>query len=941
MKYFKKSILIILLSLIFFSQEVFSAPIHNIKEYTLENGLKVYLLEDDSDALTHIKFVCRAGFSSQTQNTCGFFKLYSRLIEKSSSLNFSEAQCNSDSSRYSISISPQQTDSTLEKLSQLFFSPQFSEDLISTELSHLKQEVTDNADSLSTYINAAIDSRVFSDAPWKNDSGIYPPLFKKTTSKTARNILQDISNRWYIPQNSAIFIHGNINTEKILLTLKQTFGRFYTNYQTPIERPCTPINSQRKYVFHNPEISPELTQIVIQYTMMTLEECDLLAAVLNNDASSFKQQLLSIPELNIPGAEYIDVSSAHKRDNSRLIFQTLIQPPENKSLGINSLYQAQEFISQVLHAYDFIDSVELQFAKKQLEVNLNTIESNPGYLMENLSSYWAFEPYLKNHESDTDASSGELSSLVVSMANQFQKSNYINMEETFSRLQAESPFIFVIINTKDYGANQKAYKEAGFEEINENNSSWYVQTMYKEIRDQFKPVDASNTIRGNSSDNAYFQRNYSQIKKHKLSNGINIISKQNQNSTGVSLLLSIKGGKLNSADDNGFEEVMINLLAGMIEKEIEKRQFEGLITGYPRVSSQTDISTSSILIEFEKEDELAVCEAISKSIIYGEIPPAAADKAVSSKQYRKRLENGSAVNQLYAAAIKTLYGKTDFIKIFESEKDVLEKTDYTSILAGYPALLDAGRYNVILTGDFDDDIFSILENTIGIFSNNNQHLNIPENIPEISKSKNISVKVRHTFLTDIPAEKAGPQPAVLIPTTEFLDPVIYIIKAPAAGTKERALFNGVLNYFEGELQKAVNSSSKLKDCKVSVQLPASRLNFGTIILQNVNHTKEADSLYKSTIQKILNRLYEPSAKQILQEIQNNWTLMQLQDSAYNSGTAKLLQKGLELIPEGLNPEYYLEEYNYIQSASVQDFINIMEWFPQKANLRVYSSEGKE
>ena len=325
-----------LFSVLFFATLPLQAlPADNVKEYTLENNMKIFLLEDSSDALVHIEFTCHAGFSSQTQNTNGFFKLFTRLVKGSNpELNFSTVECNADSSRYILEIAPQKLDQTLTQLSDAVFSPSFSDEVFQAELTKLKNEVNDNAGELSTYINAAIDSRVFSDAPWKHDSGIYPPVFKRISTSSARNIIKDISDRWYTPQNSALFICGNFNSEKLLVSLRSSFGRFFSNYRVPTERDSVPVNSHRKYVFHHPEISNELTQIVIQYTMMEMEECDLLAASLNNDVSSFKSNLLELSQLNIPGAEYINISAAHKRNSSRLIIQALMQPPENKKIPL-------------------------------------------------------------------------------------------------------------------------------------------------------------------------------------------------------------------------------------------------------------------------------------------------------------------------------------------------------------------------------------------------------------------------------------------------------------------------------------------------------------------------------------------------------------------------------------------------------------------------------
>lgn len=931
-----------LFSVLFFATLPLQAlPADNVKEYTLENNMKIFLLEDTSDALVHIEFTCHAGFSSQTQNTNGFFKLFTRLVKGSNpELNFSTVECNADSSRYILEIAPQKLDQTLTQLSDAVFSPSFSDEVFQAELTKLKNEVNDNAGELSTYINAAIDSRVFSDAPWKHDSGIYPPVFKRISTSSARNIIKDISDRWYTPQNSALFICGNFNSEKLLVSLRSSFGRFFSNYRVPAEKDSIPVNSHRKYVFHHPEISNELTQIVIQYTMMEMEECDLLAASLNNDVSSFKSNLLELSQLNIPGAEYINISAAHKRNSSRLIIQALMQPPENKKNAITSFNQTSEFTEETKKIADKMNDLEFLYGKIQLQSELQEIAATPLYLMNSLSNFWALEPYYKSNESD-----GELypeSKLTSLLFSRIQKIKELESQEVFQKLKAEEPFIFVIISDKDFKKNRKAYLEAGFEEISEKNSSWYVQNLFKEVRDQFKPnEDKFYSVRSNQNDNAYFQRNLSQIETKVLENGIKIVSKKNPNSQGISLLLSVKGGKLNSADNNGFEEVIINLMASNIQRELTKKQYSGIITGNPQVSAQTGLSTSTILISFDQEDSKTVCDTIAQTIIYNEIPPASADRAVSSRQYKKRLENGNATNQLFSAAVNTIYGKGDFANIFDSEKDVLLNTDFNSILQAYPDFLDASRYNLIVTGNFDDKLLEYLSQAFKIFANNNieiKETKDKENLPQNSK---INVKIRHTFLTDIPAEEAGPQPAVLIPTTEFLDPVLYITKVPSEDSKKAAIFNAIMNQLQIELQNQIDKSRKFDKSTVSLVLPRSKMNFASIYILNVSHTKEADSIYRSAVQSLFKKMLAADAdKTIIQDIKNNWISKQLNETFTNKGTAFLIHKGFELFPENPQPDFYLQEYNYILTASVQDFLEVMDLIPDRANLRVYSGDGR-
>ena len=77
------------------SNFLFSSPADQINEYVLENGMEVFLLEDTSDALVHIELSVKAGFSSQTQQTNGFFKLYTNLVKAMYS-NLDAAHCLQD-----------------------------------------------------------------------------------------------------------------------------------------------------------------------------------------------------------------------------------------------------------------------------------------------------------------------------------------------------------------------------------------------------------------------------------------------------------------------------------------------------------------------------------------------------------------------------------------------------------------------------------------------------------------------------------------------------------------------------------------------------------------------------------------------------------------------------------------------------------------------------
>lgn len=951
----KKSFLKFFIFLFFAAEisatEIFSSPQQNLKTFTLENGLEIYLLEDYSEALVHIDFSCKAGFSYQNQDDMGFFKLYSRLIpEIFTEHDFSEIQCNADSTRYKLTATYSQLDSLFDSLSQVFFNPHFSDEVISAEFQKLKNEVTANAEEMSTFINASIDSKVFSDAPWKNDSGVYPPLFKRTTEQTARNKIKYISENFYIPKNCAIFIWGNINAEKLLVTLKNTFGRYYSTAPSPAIKKGTLVNKNRKYVLHDSEISTDLTQVVIQYTLLDMHQCNLLAATLNNDYSSFKQKLLNLTELNIPGAEYINVSSVSKGGNSRLIIQTLIQKPEDKNIKISSKEQAELFLENVIKAALETSVYEFSLAKEMMKYDFQQNMEIQSSFMENLSQFWAIEKLNKKSDSEQTASNG----LADSLNSTFLEIDNTDIEETKKAFEAEFPFIFVIINSKDYKANKKNYSSAGFEEINQTNSSWYVQEMYKEIKNQFaveaKITPGSYSSLGENTDNGFYEKNINQIKSFTLENGINVYTKQNYNSRDCTIMLIISGGKLESADDNGFEEVMINILSSMILRTINSYYSNGLFTQLPDVSAKTELTQSYILINYSKEDEAFLCDALYNAIVYGELLPAMADRAVASRQYKKRLENGSAVNQLFAGAVKEIYGSGSFYNIFETKKEILTKTDYTKILEAYPAFLDSVRYSIILCGNFSEQIFEELNKTLGQIPAGINPVKAAENIEcKIPSGKTLNLKIEHTFLTDIPAEEAGPMPAVLIPTTEFLDPIIYIQKAPEQGTRESALFNAMAEFIAEEFNLAAENNNKIQEATASAELPENKMPFCQIRIFNAAHIKEADSTYKSVIKSIRQKLEtSQSSSKTIQKIKDTWTENKMQETSENAGTARLMEQSLRKCSQGQKTAdavessgYYLKEYNYIQTATAEDFLNILQYFPETPSFRIYSTDSKK
>jgi zinc protease len=303
------------------------------------------------------------------------------------------------------------------------------------------------------------------------------------------------------------------------------------------------------------------------------------------------------------------------------------------------------------------------------------------------------------------------------------------------------------------------------------------------------------------------------------------------------------------------------------------------------------------------------------------------------------LYNGSPVNQLYSKAINYLYSSADYKNAFDSEKDILEFTNYLDILEAYPKFLNASLYNVVIIGNTNtEQIKTSLEKSIGQLSTPNSKteikpLKIPE--PNFTKSKKLSVKIRHLFYTDVAAEDAGPMPAILVPTKNFEDPVQFWVKSPEATSKEFAYFSALSFYLADQMEELgsnQNITSKIQIVNASKNIPAASFTF-----LNVAKVSNVNTLYKNTIANLKEKLKNPEAN-IIHDIKISWLMNTLSSTQTNRGTAILINEGINNFGDS---KKYIKDYELIANSTETDFLAILnDYFPEEAQLRLYSADAK-
>lgn len=916
----------------------------NYAEYTLENGMQIFVMEDFSSAPVRIEYSVHAGISAQNAANTGFFPLYTRLFKyasNESSENFIledlHSECNADSSRYTISSSPELLSEIFKALSQNAFAPVFTEKDIKREYSKLKTEVMQYAPTPAAFINTAIDSRIFQEAPWKQDYGIYPQIFSNAKPSQIRTILANIGKFWYTPQNSALFVSGSVTKETVYALAEKYFGQYKAaaTYGTPEAVRAT--GKAKKFVMHDIQFSEEMTQIVVEYTTLSLNQSNLAAATFNSDYSSLKNTLCQNHLLNIRGPEYINAASTNQNGCSRLIFQTLLE--QNKRSAVE---QAENFILTIKNAAEITKNQEFRAAKQYVNETFNSVTANSSSFMNFLSEFWSIYSLLPKNDEN-----GIL--LAQKLLNRPEEITNLDIESLKTSFKNEIPFVFVLVNTKNFNKYKKDYERLGYEEINSKNSSWYAQELFKNAAKEIKFdeneensdfITAETNLKNNQ--NIFVEQNKNSIQKFELSNGIPVTVKTNRITSDVAILISIDGGKLADKNRPGFQNVMAKAFAANIQKEINKYKMQQMIFGFPQISTETGYSESSITVECAKQDIALCIRSIADALIFGEINPAEADSYVYSVQTQKRLSDASPVNQMNFRAFKYFYDSTYIRNIFDSEKDILQKTSYNDILAYYPKLLDASLYSIVICGNTDAEaVRYVLNESLGVLAAQTKRNDekrkefVPE--PDFpAKIRKINLKIRHLFYTDVKAEDAGPMPAILVPTKNFADPLEYWFKAPkletnltstTADNSEYILFEAVLFRFAENLNK--------NGVEAKLFAPTKEFNCAGLCFLSVEHTDFVEQTYKNTLKEFAGKLQDENSFET-ERIKNAWILNKLSETETNKGTAKLLCYEQNLL------QSYIENYQTIANAKSADFLQILsKYFPAEPLLQIYSSDAKK
>ncbi len=305
-----------------------SADIQNINQFRLDNGLEVFTSENHSVPLVYIEIAVRAGGVMQTPETAGLFHLYEHMMFKGNELYRDAASVQKamtdmgvsnwngttspDCVNYFFTIPKDQFENGLAFWNAAIRSPLMDKTEFESEKKVVLSEIeADQAKPSALYYKYYI-SHMFADAPYYADAA---GSFDVVRNATIEQLI-DIKNRFYIPNNAALFIGGDIDLDEAYELTNKIWGSWSNNgYAEPAKEKQvsqSPFAETQYAVIPFEEISEQIAEVQICFrgpdTDFNLEDvyaADYLENLLDNPDGLYKRALVKDEDLKIPDSSYV------------------------------------------------------------------------------------------------------------------------------------------------------------------------------------------------------------------------------------------------------------------------------------------------------------------------------------------------------------------------------------------------------------------------------------------------------------------------------------------------------------------------------------------------------------------------------------------------------------------------------------------------------------
>lgn len=373
-----------------------------LASYKLPNGLEVFLIEKKAIPMATVLIAVRNGSFIETQDNNGLAHLYEHMFFKANEKIPSQpeflqaldemgielgpnmnAYTSTESVRYFFTIQTQYLIRGLGFMADALISPKFLQDELERERKVVIGEFDRfEASPHDVFFQKQFMKRMFSEHfVRKNVIGSRPVILN-----ASRDQMHDIQHRYYVPNNSALFVVGEFDVAAVKAEIEKKFGP-WPQGPNPLEKYPVPEhpslqktetfyeeanvqNVEMAVGFHGPKLSLNNKELVA---------LDLASTMLGYQSSPFQKELI---HSNI--ASQAAFWTWSQRYTSPLIF-SVETTPENAQAGYDKL---MDLVKRIRKG-GFFQEKELKTAQTSFEISSAYDRESGQKFALNLASIWS------------------------------------------------------------------------------------------------------------------------------------------------------------------------------------------------------------------------------------------------------------------------------------------------------------------------------------------------------------------------------------------------------------------------------------------------------------------------------------------------------------------------------------------------------------------------
>jgi zinc protease len=456
-------------------------PSPGFERRVLDNGLEVFVIENHVVPLARIQITFRCGALAQTPETAGVFHLYEHMLFKGNTVY--RTQSDFQSAMKELGVSTWNGGTSTEYVTYFFTVPsdQLEKGIafwanavreplldageLETEKDVVANEIKGTFGQPDDVFQSGVDRALFWQYPWRRDVSGSEKSIRAATAAT----LRALKDRFYVPNNAALFVGGDVTVDEVLAAVRKHFGDWRRSAD-PWAAPPPPhpgLAQDVRLVYADSQMYEGFA-----YAELAFRGPDVLADPASTYAADAWGKFLDDPNgrfktaifNKVPGLykkEYIWAYYFTQRDGGMVSFSTYLQVSKSKPTGQRVLELAaaiqQELTAMTRDPGYFTDHDYQVLKAKMLDERVLERETAGG-LIGQLSFWWA--------SSSTDYYLGYAGNLA--RTGQPQIVRWLQ-----GWLIGKPSVAAVRLNPKDFSREKDADLKAGFGAITKDNAYWW------------------------------------------------------------------------------------------------------------------------------------------------------------------------------------------------------------------------------------------------------------------------------------------------------------------------------------------------------------------------------------------------------------------------------------------------------------------------------------